>query len=125
MIKYTCDVCGAEFDREHYTGGYIDHMNLAENRHLYDENNLDELIEEVIFDDDSLRSKSDVEKRLNCVMHWDNLSDSVKEQVKMKVDALYSEHSTVKDKAYNDARDMVKSNYTYAKYLRDALDANI
>lgn len=125
MIKYICDVCGAEFDIEHYTGGYIDHMNLARNRHLYDENNLDELIEEVVFDDDSLRSESDVKKRLNCVMHWDNLSDSVKEQVKMKVNALYSDHSTIKDKAYADARNIVKSNYIYAKYLRDALDANI
>ena len=124
MIKYICDVCGAEFNREHYTGGYIDHMNLARNRYFYEEN-LDELIEEVVFDGDSLRSKSDVETRLNCVMHWDNLSDSVKEQVKTKVNALYSEHSTIKDKAYNDARDMAKSNYIYAKYLRDALDANI
>ena len=124
MIKYICDVCGAEFDTEHYTGGYIDHMKLARNRYFY-EDNLDELIEEVVFDDDSLRSKSDVEKRLNCVMHWDNLSDNIKEQVKTKVNALYSEHSTVKDKAYADARDMAKSNYMYAKYLRDALDANI
>ena len=89
MIKYICDVCGTEFNREHYTGGYIDHINLARNRYFY-EDNLDELVEEVVFDDDSLRSKSDVEKRLNCVMHWDNLSDSVKEQVKMKVDTLYS-----------------------------------
>ena len=124
MIKYICDVCGAEFNREHYTGGYIDHMNLAESRHFY-EDNLDELIEEVVFDDDSLRNESDVEKRLDCVMHWDNLSDSVKEQVKTKVNALYSEHSTVKDKAYADARDMAKSNYIYARYLRDALDANV
>lgn len=124
MIKYICDVCGAEFDREHYTGGYIDHMNLAENRHFY-EDNLNELIEEVIFDGDSLRSKYDVNIRLNCIMHWDNLSDSTKEQVKLKVDAMYSEHSTIRDKAYNDARDLVKSNYIYAKYLRDALDANI
>lgn len=124
MIKYICDVCGAEFDIEHYTGGYIDHMNLAENRNYY-EDNLDELIEDVVFDGSSLRSKSDMNKRLNCVMHWDNLSDSVKEQVKMKVDALYSDHSTIKDKAYNDAKNIVKSNYIYAKYLRDALDANI
>lgn len=124
MIKYICDVCGAEFDREHYTGGYIDHMNLAENRHFYGDN-LDDLIEDVIFDDGSLRSKYDVNKRLNCIMHWDNLSDSTKEQVKIKVDAMYSDHSTIRDKAYNDARDMAKSNYTYAKYLRDALDAII
>ena len=125
MIKYICDVCGAEFKTEHYTGGYIDHMNLAENRHYYDEDNLDELIEEVAFDDDSLRLKSDVNKRLKCVMHWNNLSHSAKEQVKTKVDALYSEQSTIKDKAYNDAKDIVKSNPIYAKYLRDALDANI
>ena len=124
MIKYICDVCGAEFDTEHYTGGYIDHMNLVNNRYFYEEN-LDELIEEVVFDGDSLRSKSDVNKRLNCIMHWVNLSDSVKEQVKMKVDTLYSEHSTIKDKAYNDAKDIAKSDYIYAKYLRDALDANI
>lgn len=124
MIKYICDVCGAEFDREHYTGGYIDHMNLAKNRHYYDDN-LDELIDEVVCDDDSLRSKSDVKKRLNCVMHWDNLSDSVKEQVKTKVDAMYSEYSTIRNKAYNDANDIAKSNPIYAKYLRDALDATI
>lgn len=124
MIKYICDVCGATFDNEHYTGGYIDHMNLAKNRHYYDDN-LNELIEDVVFDDSSLRSKSDVDKRLNCVMHWDNLPDSVKEQVKMKVDVLYSEHSTIKDKAYNDAKNIAKSDYIYAKYLRDALDANI
>lgn len=125
MIKYICDVCGAKFDIEHYTGGYIDHMNLAENRHYYDEHNLDELIEEVVFDGGSLRSKSDVKKRLNCVMHWDNLSDSAKEQVKMKVNALCLDHSTIRDKAYDDARNMTKSNYIYAKYLRDALDAII
>lgn len=125
MIKYICDVCGAEFNNEHYTGGYIDHMNLAENRHFYDDGNLDELIEEVVFDDDSLRSKSDVNKRLNCIMHWDNLSDSAKEQVKMKVDAMYLDHSTIRDKAYNDAKDIAKSNPIYAKYLRDALDTNI
>ena len=124
MIKYICDVCGAKFDNEHYTGGYIDHMNLAENRHCYSDN-LDELIEDVVFDGDSLRSKYDVNKRLNCVMHWDNLSDSAKEQVKMKVDALCSDHNAIKDKAYNDAKNIVKSNYIYAKYLRDALDANI
>lgn len=124
MIKYICDICGAEFSTEHYTGGYIDHMNLVNNRYFYEEN-LDELIENVVFDGDSLRSKSDVNKQLNCVMHWDNLSDSTKEQVKIKVDAMYSDHSTIKDKAYNDAKDIVKSNYIYAKYLRDALDANI
>ena len=124
MIKYICDICGAKFDIEHYEGGYIDHMNLADNRHCYS-GKLDELIEEVVFDGDSLRSKSDVKKRLNCVMHWDNLSDSDKEQVKMKVDALRLDHSTIQDKAYNDARDIVKSNYIYAKYLRDALDANL
>ena len=124
MIKYICDVCGAKFDTEHYTGGYIDHMNLAENRHFYSDN-LDELIEDVIYDGSSLRGKSDVNKRLKCVMHWDNLSDSAKEQVKMTVDTLYSKQSTIKDKAYNDARNIVKSNYIYAKYLRDALDANI
>ena len=124
MIKYICDICGAQFSTEHYTGGYIDHINLANNRYYYEEN-LDELIESVVFDGDSLRSKSDVNKRLDCVMHWVNLSDSDKEQVKMKVDTLYSEHSTIKDKAYNDAKDIAKSNYIYAKYLRDALDANI
>jgi hypothetical protein len=124
LIKYICDVCGAEFDTEYYTGGYIDHMNLAKNRHYY-ESNLDELIDEVVFDGGSLRHKSDVDKRLNCVMHWDNLSDSTKEHVKMKVDALYSDHSTIRDKAYNDAEDIAKSNPIYAKYLRDALDANI
>lgn len=125
MIKYICDVCGAKFDIEHYAGGYIDHMNLAENRHYYDAHNLDELIEEVVFDDGSLRSKSDVKKRLNCVMHWDNLSDSAKEHIKMRVNALCFNHGATKDKAYNDARDLVKSNYIYAKYLRDALDAII
>lgn len=124
MIKYICDVCGAKFDIEHYTGGYIDHMNLVENRHFYGDN-LDDLIEDVIFDDGSLRSEYDVNKRLNCIMHWDNLSDSVKEQVKMKVDALYLEHSTIRDKAYNDAKNIAKSNSIYAKYLRDALDINI
>ena len=124
MIKYICDVCGAKFDIEHYTGGYIDHMNLAENRHFY-ANNLDELIEDVVYDGSSLRGKSDVNKRLNCVMHWDNLSDSVKEQVKMKVNTLYSKDSAIKDKAYNDAENIAKSNYTYAKYLRNALDAII
>lgn len=124
MIKYICDICGAEFDIEHYTGGYIDHMNLAENRHIYG-HKLDELIEDVVYDDSLLRCKSDVKKRLNCVMHWDNLSDSDKEQVKMKVNALYSDHSAIKDKAYSDAENIVKSNYIYAKYLRDALDANI
>ena len=125
MIKYICDVCGAEFDREHYTGGYIDHMNLAKNCRYYYDDNLDELIEEVVFDGSSLRSKSDVDKRLNCIMHWDNLSDSIKASVKMKVDALYLEHSTIKDKAYNDAKDIAQSNYIYAKYLRNALDAEI
>jgi hypothetical protein len=124
MIKYICDVCGAEFNNKHYTGGYIDHMNLVNNRYFYEEN-LDELIEEVVFDGDSLRGKFDVDKRLNCVMHWDNLPDSTKEQVKLKVDTLYSEQSTIRDKAYNDAEDIAKSNYIYAKYLRDALDANI
>lgn len=124
MIKYICDVCGAEFSTEHYTGGYIDHMNLAENRHFYSDN-LDELIEDIVYDDNSLRSKSDMKKRLKCVMHWDNLSDSAKEQVKMKVDTLYSKDSTIQDKAYEDARKIAKSNRTYAKYLRDALDAII
>ena len=124
MIKYICDVCGAEFSIEHYTGGYIDHMNLATNRHYYVDN-LDDLIEDVIFDDSSLRSKYDVDKRLNCVMHWDNLSDSAKGQVKMKVDALYSEHSAIRDKAYADANNIAKSDSVYAKYLRDALDSNI
>ncbi len=124
MTKYICDVCGAEFDTKHYADGYIDHMNLAEDRHFYADN-LDELIEDVVFDSSSFRCKSDVSKRLNCVMHWDNLSDSAKEQVKMKVNALYSEHTTIRDKAYNDARDIVRSNYIYAKYLRDALDAII
>lgn len=124
MIKYICDVCGTEFNREHYTGGYIDHINLARNRYFY-EDNLDELVEEVVFEGDSLRSKYDVDKRLNCVMHWNNLSDSAKEQVKMKVDVMYSDHSTIRDKAYNDAKDIAKSNPIYAKYLRDALDTNI
>lgn len=125
MIKYICDICGAEFDIEHYDGGYIDHMNLANNRYYYSDK-LDELIEEIVFGcHETLRCKSDIDKRLDCVMHWNNISDADKEHIKMKVDALYLKHKATKDKAYADANNIAKSDNVYAKYLRDALDANL
>ena len=89
MIKYICDVCGAEFEEEHWEGGYIDHMNLACNRHIYsDPGRYAELVEDIVFCDGALRDKADVETRLNCVMHWDGIPNNFKQNIKDVVESF-------------------------------------
>lgn len=123
MIKYICDTCGAEFDVKY---NYIDHASLAGSSYVYGYRNLDKLVEDIVFDNKgSLRYEYDVKERLNCVMHWKTINNRTKELVKTKVNALYLEHSAIKDKAYNDAENTVKTDSIYARYLREALDKKV
>lgn len=95
MKYFKCDVCGAQFDEEFWEGGYIDHTNLTNNRHLFTEDNEEELLDEIMKKDDSedLREKDDILCRLGCVMHWEHLSEDFKNKIKEQVDKIIEEES--------------------------------
>lgn len=125
MIKYICDICKAEFNHQHWRGGYIDHTNLCDNRYYYNDNDPDsiaDLVHEIVFYDDEVRSKCDVAARLNCVMQWDNISEESKQQITSKVQTEFDKHNSVKTKAYADAEEIVANDSTYALYLKNALE---
>jgi len=128
MIKYICDICKAEFDQEHWEGGYIDHNNLCSNRYCFsdtDPDSITDLVDEIVFYDNNVRTKCDMAIRLNCVMQWDNFSEASKQQIKAQAQTEFDKHLSAKIKAYDDAKKIVANDSIYALYLKNALEANL
>ncbi len=121
MVKFICDCCGKEFYSEHWTGGYIDHMNMVNNRRIYksrfksnwyneiDEVNYKKMIEDVVneicYCGNDPREEYDVKSRLECFMLWDDFSENEKTEVKTMVETLIF----ARDQAYKKLEKYLKS----------------
>jgi hypothetical protein len=105
-MKYTimeCECCGKRFYREHWEGGYIDHVvNFVGNRGVYvNRNDIKDMASEIVFDGNNIRELRYIKEFLHCFMMWDCFPEDFKNSVEKIVKAIIAKIADAKEEVKN------------------------